>query len=119
MNAYNYLFYTEGDRCFVADFIKERSEKEQGKVKYYLDLLEARGPMLRQPYAEKVSRDIYELKPSFGNTEIRLFYFWDGGTAWFVNGIIKKTWKTPQAAINLAEERMQRFFKAKTGKKEK
>lgn len=113
MSPYNYLFYTEGNRCYAGEFVKERSEKEQGKIKYYLDLLEARGPMLREPYAEKVSRSIYELKPAFGNTEIRLFYFWDGSTAWFVSGIIKKTRKTPQEAIKLAEERMRRYFKAK------
>jgi phage-related protein len=113
MSVYSYLFYTEGNRCFVGDFVRERSEKEQGKIKYYLDLLEARGPILRKPYAEKLSRHIYELKPAFGNTEIRMFYFWDMNTAWFVNGIVKKTQKTPQAAIALAEERMQRYFRAK------
>jgi phage-related protein len=114
MGAYKYLFYTEGNRCYAGDFIRERSEKERGKIKYYLDLLETRDPMLRAPYAEKVSPGICELKPAFGNTEIRLLYFWDGNTAWFVHGIVKKTRKTPQAAINLAEERMQRYFRAKT-----
>jgi hypothetical protein len=46
------MFYTEGNRCFVMDFICGLSEKEQGKVKYYLDLLESRGPMIREPYAK-------------------------------------------------------------------
>lgn len=90
MVEYNYVFYTEGNKCFVLDFLIKLSEKEQGKVKYYLDLLKTRGPMLREPYAKKLNGSIYELRPSFGNTEIRLFYFLDGNTAWFVHGIIKK-----------------------------
>jgi phage-related protein len=97
------------------DFIQGLSEKEQGKVKYYLDLLEARGPMLREPYAKKLNGHIYELRPGFGKTEIRLFYFWDGNTAWFVHGVIKKTQKTPTEALRISGERMDRYFKAKTG----
>jgi|ERR1035437_197581 phage-related protein len=110
------MFYTEGNRCFAGDFIFGLSEKELGKVKYYLELLESRGPMLREPYAKKLNGNIYELRPGFGKTEIRLFYFWDGNTAWFVHGIIKKTQKTPAEALRISGERMTRYFKAKAGR---
>jgi hypothetical protein len=53
------------------------------------------------------------LRPGFGKTEIRLFYFWDGNTAWFVNGVIKKTQKTPPEVLRVSGERMDRYFKAK------
>ena len=114
--GYKYLFYTEGNRCFAGEFISERPEKEQGKIKYYLDLLALRGPMLREPYAKKLNSDIFELRPGFGNVEIRLFYFWDGDTAWFVSGIVKKSQKTPEREIKLAVERMKRYFAAKGGR---
>ena len=114
MGKYNYLFYTEVNRCFVSDFLQGVNEKERGKVKYYLDLLEDRGPMLREPYAKKIDENIYELRPGFGKTEIRLFYFWDGNTAWFVHGIIKKTQKTPIKALRVSGNRMVRYFEAKS-----
>lgn len=93
------------------------SEKEQGKVKYYLDLLEARGPMLREPYSKKLNDCIYELRPGFGNTEIRLFYFWDAGTAWFVHGIVKKKQRTPFTALEVSIEIRGRYLKSKIRKK--
>jgi len=80
-------------------------------------LIEARGPGLREPYAKKVSKEIYELRPGFAKTEMRLLYFWEGSTAWFVSGFVKKTQKTPQAEIALAEERMKRYCAAKGGGK--
>lgn len=119
MAKYNYLFYTEGRNCFVGDFITGLSEKEQGKVKYYFDLLEDRGPLLREPYAKKIDDRIYELRPGFGNTEMRLFYFWDGNTAWFVHGIVKKTQKTPLSALAVSEKRMKSYFNAKQNSKNK
>ncbi|OPZ97161.1 MAG: hypothetical protein BWY70_01576 [Bacteroidetes bacterium ADurb.Bin408] len=115
VGEYNYVFYTEGNKCFAMDFLIKLSEKEQGKVKYYLDLIKTRGPMIREPYAKKLNGSIYELRPSFGKTEIRLFYFWDGDTAWFVHGIIKKSQKTPLEALLVSEQRMKRYFKAKSG----
>lgn len=114
MDRFRFMFYAEGSRCYAAEFIETLSGKEQGKIKYYLELLEIRGPALKAPYSKKISREIYELRPGFGNTEIRLFYFWDGNTAWFVNGIIKKKQKTPRSAVETSEVRMKKYYEAKS-----
>lgn len=109
MNTYKYEFYAENNNCYAGRFVSERSPKEQGKIAYYLKLLEQRGPRLTEPYAEKVGEHIYELKPVFWNTEMRLFYFWDGLTAVFVHAIVKKKMKVT-ADIRLAEDRRKRYF---------
>jgi hypothetical protein len=76
------------DGCFAGEFILGRTEKEQGKTRYYIDLLEKRGPALREPYSKKINSSLYELRPGFGNTEMRIIYFWDGNLAWIVSGLI-------------------------------
>jgi len=109
--------YIENGRCFAGEFIMGRTEKEQGKIRYYIELLEKRGPSLREPYSKKISSSLYELRPSFGNTEMRILYFWDGNLAWIVSGFVKKDQKTPARELKLATKRMQRYINAKGAKK--
>ena len=121
MIEYEYEYYGEKDksaiRCYVKEFEDERTGKERGKIIYFLNLLKQKGPTLDDRYAEKLNDEIYELKPRHWNTEMRMFYFWEGRKAIFVHAIVKKKQKTPAGDIDLADTRRKRYLKAKQAQK--
>jgi hypothetical protein len=69
-------YLTERGDSPVQDFIDALSIKEQAKCLAYIEML--RGSPLRLPIsmAKKVEGKLWELRPEFGGTEFRLFYFY-------------------------------------------
>ena len=102
-------FYTnQDDDTPVQDFLFSLSEKEQSKFFTYLQLLIERGNTLPSQYARHLDGDLWELRPEFGGTEFRYFYFtMVGRLIVFVHAIKKKSQKTKPRDLALARKRIE------------
>ncbi len=70
-----------------------------------IDLLEANGPLLRDPHSGPMGDGIFELRTKQGSNITRVFYFFFvGQKAVLTNGFVKKTRKAPKAEIELAKK---------------
>ncbi len=99
-------FYdSENGFCPVQEFIDSLDSKMKAKVLRTIDLLEANGPMLREPFSSPMGDGIFELRTILGSNITRVFYFFViGKKAVLTNGIIKKSQKTPRVALELARK---------------
>ncbi len=86
-------YYYENGKHPVAEFIiNVLTPEQQGAVKKYSDLLEERGPVLHSPQVEKLKgySRLWELRPSFWKTEIRIIFTWRNNRPVFLEGFIEK-----------------------------
>jgi toxin-antitoxin system, toxin component, relE family len=89
----------------VADFLQSLNKSMHAKAMQVIDLLEARGHLLRPPYSKNLGDGIMELRISIGNNISRILYFFVvRNTAILTNGFIKKTQKTPPTEIQRAKQ---------------
>jgi hypothetical protein len=74
--VWNLAFYMNADGDTpVADFLLSLSDKEYDKCMQYVVILTENGPRLPSQYAKHIKDGLWELRPEFGGTEMRLFYF--------------------------------------------
>jgi phage-related protein len=101
---YEIIFFdTEDGKCPMKDFLDSLEPKLLAKTFRTIDLLEANGPNLREPYSKPLGDGIFELRTKLGTDITRVLYFFVAGQkAVLTNGFIKKTQKTPKSEINLA-----------------
>lgn len=86
--------------------------KLKAKVFRSLRLLETFGNQLGEPDTKHLRNGIYELRTKQGSNIFRNLYFYHRGKVIVVtNGFIKKTQKTPEAEIALAERRRSDYEK--------
>ena len=76
----------------VQEVLDKQTDGLKAKTKSYLEALEIKGHNLSLPYSDKIEgyKNLFELRPHFHNTELRMIYFWQGNHAWFVNVFIEK-----------------------------
>lgn len=103
---YEVLFYDTIDgKCPVQEFLDSLEPKMLAKTLRAIDLLEANGPFLREPYSKHIKNGIFELRTKQGSDITRVFYFFFVGKKIILtNGFIKKSNKTPVAEKNLAQK---------------
>jgi phage-related protein len=93
----------EDGKCPMQDFLDSLEPKLLAKTFRTIDLLEANGSNLREPYSKPIGDGIFELRTKLGTDITRVLYFFVvGQKAVLTNGFIKKTQKTPKSEINLA-----------------
>ena len=61
------FYETEDGKCPVEDFIKSLDVKMYAKVLRTIDLLEANGAELREPYSKSIGNGILELRIKQGS----------------------------------------------------
>lgn len=114
------LYETESGRSPVEDFLADLQEKAQAKCLKYLELLQEHGIALPRNYAAHVRGDVWELRPEYGGTEYRLFYFAFIGKKFIVvHAITKTTQQLKNRDIDMAETRIadyRRRIKTPKGK---
>ncbi len=89
------------------------TEQERKKVLRALLLLQTEDKI---PYhCIKYLRDgVYELRVTYGNNELRIFFIYDGDTiVILLNGFKKKTQKTPPQEINKAIKLRKEYYEDK------
>lgn len=99
------LYDTEDGRCPVEEFLDSLEPKLLAKTLRTIDLLEANGPLLREPYSKPLENGIFELRTKQGSDITRVLYFFIvGKKAILTNGFIKKTQKIPREEKELAKK---------------
>ena len=106
----NYMFEiefyeTNDGKCPMEEFLDSLEPKMQAKTLRTIDLLEANGTFLREPFSEPVADGIFELRTKQGSNLTRIFYFFFvGKKAVLTNGLVKKSQKIPKADLELAKK---------------
>ena len=98
---------TAAGACPVEEFLDSLGSKQAQKVMW---VLRAVGELPRVPrqYFKKLegTDQLWEVRAEFGGDAFRLLGFWDEGRLIILtNGFAKKTQKTPEREIALAEQR--------------
>ncbi len=106
-----YYFVTESGRSPVRDFIDSIDSRSQRKFFFVKALLEEFGHKLVLPHAKYIGNEIFELRFSGSEGQIRiLYFFYHHDQIVFTNGFVKKSNKVPQKEKMLAVERRRAFF---------
>ncbi len=110
-------YYEKPDGTFPAEeFIFSQDNKMQGKLFMALELLELKGPELREPYSKALGDGIFEVRARQGSDISRILYFFVVGQKIILtNGFVKKTQKTPTHEIERAK-RYREEYRMRKGK---
>ena len=92
-------YYEKADGSRPAEeFILSQDNKMQAKIFAALELLELKGPALREPYSKPLGDGIFEVRAKQGSDISRVLYFFVvGKRVILTNGFVKKTAKTPRS----------------------
>ena len=103
------VFYvTDRGEFPVLEFLLALSDKERAKCVQYIDALAEHGNALPANYVKHLEQGVWELRPEFGGTEFRLFYFTVIENSFvMLHAIKKKTRSIPRREIELAIKRMK------------
>ncbi len=86
------------------EFILAQDKKMQAKIFLSLELLERKGPELREPYSKPLGNGIFEVRAKQGSDISRVLYFFVVGRKIILtNGFVKKTMKIPSREIERAK----------------
>lgn len=99
-------FYEKEDGTKPAqEFLLQLDKAMRAKMLRTVQLLQALGFELREPYSKPLEDGIFELRAQVGNNISRVLYFFVyGRRIVLTNGFIKKTQKTPKKEIELAKK---------------
>lgn len=114
--AYPIEYYEENGKCPVIDFHNTLSPKELSKAFREIDMLQQFGLSLGMPYIRRLdgTDELWELRMKHSSNIFRIFYFHSThGVFVLLHGIKKKTEKTPQRDIDLAEKRIRLYKERK------
>ena len=102
---YTVEYYEKDDGSRPAEeFILSQDNKMQAKIFAALELLESKGPALREPYSKVLDDGIFEVRAKQGTDISRVLYFFVvGRRVILTNGFVKKTMKTPPREIERAK----------------
>mgnify|MGYP006268763231 CR=1 FL=1 len=102
----------------VADFFDSLPLGTQTKVFRLIDLLGDYGVLLKEPYTKQIKDKIREIRIRDNRGAVRVLYFTFTGKRFILlHGFVKKSEKTPQKEIEIAEKRMNDFLQRYGGKK--
>lgn len=98
---------------YYQDFISSLTEHERKKLLRALLLLQTE-EKIPYHYIKYLRDGIYELRVTYGNNELRIFFIYDGDTiVILLNGFKKKTQKTPPKEIDKAIKLRKEYYESK------
>ena len=101
----------------VADFLDGLQGGTRAKVVKMFDRLAEYGVLLDEPFTRQIRGKIRELRVKDNQGNVRILYFTFTGRRFILlHGFLKKTDKTPEREIDLAEKRMKEFIERYGGK---
>ncbi len=106
------VFYKDKNgREPLMDFLNDLPIKTRAKVVKMIDLLAEYGVLLKEPYTRQIKGKIRELRIKDNMGHVRVLYFTFTGKRFvLLHGFVKKTDKTHEGEIQLAEKRMKDFM---------
>jgi phage-related protein len=99
----------------IKDFLDSLSGKQAQKITWVLEIIEESRIVPKQYFKKLVNTDdIWEVRVISSSNIFRLLGFFDGNNLVILtNGFVKKTQKTPNKEIKLAEKRKKDYLKRK------
>ena len=95
----------------VKEFLNSLSLSARVKMMRLIEFLAERGVLLKEPYTKQIRGKIRELRVKDKQGAVRVLYFtYTGKRFILLHGLIKKTDKTPEGDIEIAEKRMNDFI---------
>lgn len=109
------FYQAESGKYPVMDFLDSLNGKQTQKIAWVLELFEEMSIVPKQYFKKlKNTENIWEIRIIFSGDIFRLLGFLDVNNNFVLtNGFIKKSQKTPQSEINLAEERKRNYYERK------
>lgn len=109
------FFKLESGKNPVIEFFDSLNGKQVQKITWVLELFEEMSVVPKQYFKKlKNTDDIWEIRITFSGDIFRILGFFESNNNFVLtNGFIKKSQKTPQSEINLAEERKRNYFERK------
>lgn len=96
------------------DFILSLDLKMRAKIFAALELLEIKGPGLREPFSKSLEDGIFEVRAKQGSDISRVLYFFVvGRKVILTNGFVKKTQKTPPRELDRAKRYRADYLRRK------
>lgn len=96
-----------------ADFVQKLTQAEQQKLRKVLALLKTEDKMPRH-FVKFIRDGVYELRVTCPNTELRVFFIYDGDTIVVLfNAFKKKTQKAPEQEIKKAIKLKEEYYGTK------
>lgn len=107
--AYNISLYVDSrNQCPILEFLDTLNAKETQKCLAYIELLAEFGNRLPANYIKHIENDVWELRPEFGGTEFRFFYFLVlEDTIVILHAVKKKRQRLAQSDIAMALKRAE------------
>ena len=106
-----YYFCTESGKSPIRDFIDSLDTSTQRKFFFVKGLLEEFGHKLPQPHAKYIGNDIFELRFTGREGNVRiLYFFFHRDKAILTNGFVKKMDKVPPREKAVAIERRKIYL---------
>ncbi len=100
----------------VKEFLNSLSLPARVKMMRLIEFLAERGVLLKEPYTKQIRGKIRELRVKDKQGAVRVLYFtYTGKRFILLHGFIKKTDKTPEGDIEIAEKRMNDFINRERG----
>ena len=101
----------------LVEFLDKLLPGTRAKVVRMMALLSEQGVLLKEPYTRQIRGKLRELRVKDHLGHVRVFYFTFTGRCFvLLHGFLKKTDKTPEREIELAEKRMNDFINRYGGK---
>ena len=112
------FYRTAAGACPVEEFLHSLNAKQAQKVLWVLRAVQEL-PQVPKQYFKKLegTDDLWEVQAEFGGDAFRSLGFWDAGRLIILtNGFAKKTKKTPEREIALAEQRKRDYLSRRKAK---
>ena len=106
------IFYknSRGDSP-VEEFLNTLTDKQAKKVAWVLRIIRDLDFVPKEYFKKLVATDLWEIRVQIGGNVLRILGFIQvDNFIVLTNGFQKKTQKTPQKEINLAEQRMKEYL---------
>ena len=105
-----YFFRTDRGNEPVREWLKELSYDDKKTIGTEIKTVQFGWPM-GMPLVRKLTKQIWEIRISLTGKRIaRILFTLDDNRLVLVHGFIKKSQKTPQQAIDKAEQRAKQYF---------
>ncbi|MCF8241308.1 MAG: type II toxin-antitoxin system RelE/ParE family toxin [Melioribacteraceae bacterium] len=109
------FYQSESGKYPVIEFLDSLNGKQAQKITWVFELFEEMSVVPRQYFKKlKNTDDIWEIRIIFSGDIFRILGFFERNNNFILtNGFIKKSQKTPQSEIKLAEERKRNYYERK------
>lgn len=115
-NMWNVIFYEKEDGTIpVQEFLDGLPAKHQAKALRDIDVLEKYGTTLTEPHVKHIKGKLWELRIKSASDISRIFYFVPvGRDIILLHGFVKKTQKTPDKEIAIANTYLDDYQRRST-----